>query len=588
MSADPLEVEHEAYRRGCLLAGLAEAAANGTAVHESKLHHAEALRAEGLAETFEAGRRGTRWCATAAGKEAAEKWRRESILESERFGEPTPPALPERSTTRVVVLVDGKIAADRAIEHRSDETSTLRELSEMTLEVGADAIYQLHGQAASDRWYGCTFTNPPPDPARPEPVLELFDRMLAGDVRPGEWSWHATRFDGQVHLVRGDEEYVMDPRSAYRWAVRAYGNSEREEARVLAGLFVGLGIPYISQDPSESPETLRLVGEAEGAARAAMPAPIFARYPTTSITESPARVAPVVDEEPEQMRRLAAALDLHPVRAAQLVEVLRSSPSQVSLLADALLARSEGPGQANRETISIEPPRPTLEQVRRDWPGSDEDGLQKTLRYRLRDWGRLYGIVEPKRSNRDVRRALFALKWAEEDGDHDAFVKETRAHSSEEALRRAVRPWPEDGWDGVEVGNVRFGKLGQPLWEGEKHGPRESDTPQDFYRLLYLFKPVNLHFDDMYGQGLFGITSPCRRFAMRFYFHKYELAAYQYVQKDLAVVTWDAGRVRIESGIPGSDNGVATTHPDARRWFRMIHLALHRKWVMYSGNDFEV
>lgn len=75
---------------------------------------------------------------------------------------------------------------------------------------------------------------------------------------------------------------------------------------------------------------------------------------------------------------------------------------------------------------------------------------------------------------------------------------------------------------------------------------------------------------------------------MQFYFHKYELAAFQLVVEDLAVRTRPEYAVSIYCGIPGTDNGVATTDEDAKLWFSMVFKVLKRKWGVYLGNDFEV
>jgi hypothetical protein len=181
------------------------------------------------------------------------------------------------------------------------------------------------------------------------------------------------------------------------------------------------------------------------------------------------------------------------------------------------------------------------------------------------------------------------MRFDYNDGDsqYEAFCKRFGYGSTEEVFRAAIRPW-EIGWRGVEVGNVRFGKLEKPL-SPTMPPSRRSNTPVDFYRLLYLTKPVGVSFDDMYGQSICGFTSPCRRFAMAFYFHKYELAAYQYVRKDLAVRTRELrGQFIIQSGIPGVDNGVNTNDVDAKRWFRMVATAMRRKWKVYPGNNFDI
>lgn len=225
--------------------------------------------------------------------------------------------------------------------------------------------------------------------------------------------------------------------------------------------------------------------------------------------------------------------------------------------------------------INIIPERPTLESIKHHWRRNtsvDDEFLQGQYDYYVAEWDRLYAVTTPDASGVLTERAVaaFAFDWTINDA-YEAFEKKFDGVEPEDIFRSAIRPWPKDGYIGVEVGNIKFG-----------------ETPSDFYRLLYLCKPVGLDFDDMYGCGLFGITSPCARFAMQFYFHKYELAAFQLVVSDLAERTRPERALSIHCGIPGSDNGVATTDRDAIQWFGMVRIALNRKWGVYPGNDFEV
>jgi len=290
---------------------------------------------------------------------------------------------------------------------------------------------------------------------------------------------------------------------------------------------------------------------------------------------------------------MAGMLDLHPVHAIRLVDALRSNPDGVLLLADALEAHATN-RPAPRDTISLTPVKPTWEATQKMWSRNtnvDEAFVRGQYEHHLRSWMALYAHVGPKRSNNLVRRAIAAMKWdwsAHGDDAEFAFKDRFGSYTEREVFRCAVRPWPVNGWRGVEVGNVRFGKLGERLLKGLPP-LRKSDTPRDFYRLLYLLNPTKLDFDDMYGQGLFGIVSPCHRFAMSFYFHKYELAAFQFVKKEFAVRTREErGPFIIHCGVPGADNGVGTADRDAKRWFRMVAKALGRTWDVYSGNNFRV
>jgi hypothetical protein len=282
------------------------------------------------------------------------------------------------------------------------------------------------------------------------------------------------------------------------------------------------------------------------------------------------------------------------VRARRLAAALRSSPDKAALLADALEAEADN-HRGSQETICIKPPRPEWEDRFKDGVAQSDKELADTKKqylYELASWRKLYGKVGPKRSNNLARRAIAAMSWdydahgKADDAGYNAFCKRFDHDSCEDVFRNAIRPWV-DSKKFVEVGNTMFGVL--PEKRGDYQPLRRSDTPRDFYRLLYLTRPVGLNFDDMYGNGLFGITSPCGRFAMSFYFHKYELAAYQYVVKELAVRTRkERGGFTITCGVPGVDNGVGTIDKDAARWFKMVSMALGCEWCVYGGNGFNV
>lgn len=276
------------------------------------------------------------------------------------------------------------------------------------------------------------------------------------------------------------------------------------------------------------------------------------------------------------MKDLVKYLDLHPAHAqrlaAALSETLVRTDMTVPDLIAALEASAEGPPTRD-DAINIIPQRPTPESIRHHWRRNtdvDAEFLQGQYDYQSSEWDRLYAVTTPdvSRSLTEKVVAAFAFDWRIDDAPE---VFEDKFGDERDIFRSAIRPWPEEGWTGIEVGNVKF-----------------HDTPADFYRLLYLCKPVALDFDDMYGCGLFGITSPCARFAMQFYFHKYELAAFQSVVADLAERTRPEYALSITCGIPGADNGVATTDKDANQWFSMVASALKRKWGVYPGNDFEV
>lgn len=415
-------------------------------------------------------------------------------------------------------------------------------------------------------------------------------------------------------------EIVTDQWAAYVSAVRAHHYGHNTD-RALGSLFATFGIPYRNEDVAcelndgTMPTTPPGAAEGEHAVlslvlraseslldhvdrwtaeqRVALLAEHVAK---TTVVDTP-------DDAPERAKSLAQKLRLHPIIADQLAEWLNSSPDRVVLLAQAL---KQGRGR-ERDAIDVVPPKPTWEQWRAKHdhlmgkkPTSTIFATEEVAhayfdgkRGPLAQWERKYGKTSVVHSNNLTKRAIKAMtfKWPGRDDSSDdwddaqeRYEKLIKCESAEDAVRLAVRSWPEDGWRGVEVANTHFGKV------VTSHGwtRRKSDTPRDLYRLMYLFRPNSIDFTDMHGDGMFGVVSPCHRFAASFYFHKYELAAYLCVEPELAKRTKPVGGIEIKCGIPGVDNGIATTDKDALRWFRMITMALHRRWDVYSGNNFVV
>ena len=262
----------------------------------------------------------------------------------------------------------------------------------------------------------------------------------------------------------------------------------------------------------------------------------------------------MVADDAVRIDDLARMLDLHPEIARRLVFVLGGDEAQRVALIEAIRLHSS---RSASYTATCAPREPLLRAARRVWRKN-------------------YGLVTPAASRVLVQRAVQAMHYDGQPDFSEAKFRETfGCDTVEESFRQAVRPW-EGALEFAEVANVKFGAMSAPL--------RRSDTPRDLYRLLYLLCPVGVRFNDMYGGGIEGITSPCRRFAASFYFHKYELAAHLLVVPRLAM-RWRAALV--ESSIAGS-GGMQTKSPDALAWFEMIDLALTRKWRVYPSNKFEV
>ncbi len=115
-----------------------------------------------------------------------------------------------------------------------------------------------------------------------------------------------------------------------------------------------------------------------------------------------------------------------------------------------------------------------------------------------------------------------------------------------------------------------------------------EDTSKALYRLLYLFRPEKLSFQDMYKRCLLILTTPDRRFSVAVHFFKYELALYFWAEAAL-VIDEQAGQwMAVRAGAPGSDNGLSIQHEEGLLFFQMIRVALNYTWPVYMGNDFEV
>ncbi len=527
----------------------------------------------------------------------------------------------EPAQLRVSVDLGGKTVGQFELPAHEDADHNARNLASLLAEVGNHAVYSLYGKEAMTKFGTYLFAIPPPAEERLqyEQVYVLLSNILNEKTSATGWSWEERRLDGTVKFTKVDNTgKVIDTidGSAYinTWVdcIRANYHGCNDGMMSLATALAAYGIPYRTTEASAEriggplpmiPHSAALAQKA--ILKAAIPllshADMWKAGIRCELLDTQAEADPltdgVVDNGPKEVKVLVSGLRLHPVRARRLATALRTSPDKVALLADALEAEADN-HRGSQETICITPPRPewesyfNAESERRALSDKELADIKARYLHDLTSWRKRYGKVGPKRSNNLVRRAIGAMnfKWTghgdADDAAYNVFEKRFNGDSEVTTFRMAIRPW-EGSKKFVEVGNTKFGKL--PKASGGYQPLRQSDTPNDLYRLLYLTQPVSLNFDDMYGQGLFGIVSPCGRFAMSFYLHKYELAAYQYVKKELAVRTREErGPFRIQCGIPGVDNGVGTIDKDAARWFKMVSVALGREWCVYGGNDFNV
>jgi len=113
---------------------------------------------------------------------------------------------------------------------------------------------------------------------------------------------------------------------------------------------------------------------------------------------------------------------------------------------------------------------------------------------------------------------------------------------------------------------------------------RVKDTPSGLYRLLYLLKPAQVSFSDMYKVCLFAFFSADKRFLVTVELFKYELGLYLYCPREAL-----GGHSSIvQGGWPGCDNGTSCTDVDGNAWFKMVTQAVNYEWEVYPGNNFKV
>jgi hypothetical protein len=255
-------------------------------------------------------------------------------------------------------------------------------------------------------------------------------------------------------------------------------------------------------------------------------------------------------------------------------------------------------------TISETPEEPTLKATQKAWSRNKEvtaKFVRDQFRYKHAEWKRRYAELSPAKSTAVTELAIKALQFDSALGeDDDAYIKLFGSSSREDLFRRSIRPMPAP-FMCVEVGGARFGEIktgSHADWLKKQGMPPErgSNTPHTLYRLLYLTCPKSVDFSDMYKTGLLGASSPCGRFGIAFETWKYEVAARWFVREEYAQRTRPehglpvpgGGHITVTGGWPGADNGVATKHPEAARWFELWQIALGMKWMVYGGNNFEV
>jgi hypothetical protein len=112
-----------------------------------------------------------------------------------------------------------------------------------------------------------------------------------------------------------------------------------------------------------------------------------------------------------------------------------------------------------------------------------------------------------------------------------------------------------------------------------------ADTPKSLYRFLYLWKPKDMDFSDMYKSHLAMVRiHPNAVVCLCLY--KYELAAYLYTTPD-AVRKREIKPIEISCGVPGYANESLVEGSEIHKEFQIFRGLLEMKHNVYSGNEFK-
>ncbi|KKK90575.1 hypothetical protein LCGC14_2721630 [marine sediment metagenome] len=114
-------------------------------------------------------------------------------------------------------------------------------------------------------------------------------------------------------------------------------------------------------------------------------------------------------------------------------------------------------------------------------------------------------------------------------------------------------------------------------------GHEFRDTARTLYRTLYLLRPTEVDFSDMYKTGgLVDFCSPDFEFSCSFQLHKYEACVRFYCALQHA-----AGEPSVvRGGWASCDNGVYCKSELGKKWFAVAVQAMEREWGVYPGNNF--
>ena len=113
-----------------------------------------------------------------------------------------------------------------------------------------------------------------------------------------------------------------------------------------------------------------------------------------------------------------------------------------------------------------------------------------------------------------------------------------------------------------------------------------EDTPKSLYRFLYLWKPKDMDFSDMYKSRLKPIRIH-KKGVVSLHFYKYELAAYLFVTPD-QIRQRRAHDIEISCGVPGFENEALIEDSEVYKEFQIFRGLLEMEHDVYGGNNFTV
>lgn len=106
------------------------------------------------------------------------------------------------------------------------------------------------------------------------------------------------------------------------------------------------------------------------------------------------------------------------------------------------------------------------------------------------------------------------------------------------------------------------------------------DTPKALYRLLYMFRPTNVYFDEMYKSRLFIIVSETKRFAVLVELFKYKLGLYFACPGPALTGTNKTG---IRADHPGADNLITCGSEEGLEFFELVKAVANNEILVRGG-----